>query len=126
MIIFELPVSRVPVALVLSLEVKFDSATSRAVLNHLHFQLFRRSTALQSTYIDPAATTDQTGKMAVESKQAADPETVKLPASLDKLVADIDSSLHFLASTGESALAGSALQATKDIFELGMFHDWGT
>ena len=44
---------------------------------------------------------------------------VALPESLDGLTEQIAQSSHLLASTGQAELSALALQATKDIFELG-------
>jgi len=44
---------------------------------------------------------------------------VDLPTSLNRLVGEIDSKKHLLASSGDEELAAAALRAAKDIFELG-------
>jgi flagellar biosynthesis/type III secretory pathway ATPase len=46
---------------------------------------------------------------------------IELPKSLSQLATEIDSKTHQLASSGNEELAAAALQAAKDIFELGQY-----
>jgi len=46
---------------------------------------------------------------------------VELPKSLTQLVGEINDKTHQLASSGNEELAAAALQAAKDIFELGQY-----